>query len=143
MGVELVYRSEVLLPEPLWEQICINGELHLKISLVGKRTGTSNMSVLLIPLNLFVVMESDFYLPPERDPFSFQSMRRSGNNPAVPTEFVLTMVTVSSQSGYWVLHLDNEKCRVWFFAHIGFWLLSSLYGYLPWSRFVRREDLPK
>jgi len=53
------------------------------------------------------------------------------------------MVTVSSQSGYWGLHPGNEKYRVWFFAHIGFWLLSSLYGYLPWSRFVRGEDLPK
>jgi predicted alpha/beta hydrolase len=56
---------------------------------------------------------------------------------------VRAMVTVSSQSGYWGLHPGVEKYRVWFFAHIGFWLLASLYGYLPWSRFVRGEDLPK
>ena len=56
---------------------------------------------------------------------------------------VHAMVTISSQSGYWGLHPGNEKYRVWFFAHIGFWLLSSLFGYLPWSRFVRGEDIPK
>jgi predicted alpha/beta hydrolase len=56
---------------------------------------------------------------------------------------VRAMVTVSSQSGYWGLHPGVEKYRVWFFAHVGFWLLSSLYGYLPWSRFVKGEDLPK
>jgi len=59
------------------------------------------------------------------------------------TSNVRAMVTVSSQSGYWGLHPGVEKYRVWFFAHIGFWLLSSIYGYLPWSRFVRGEDLPK
>jgi predicted alpha/beta hydrolase len=59
------------------------------------------------------------------------------------TADIRAMVTVSSQSGYWGLHPGREKYRVWFFAHIGFWLLTSLYGYLPWSRFVRGEDLPK
>jgi len=59
------------------------------------------------------------------------------------TADVCAMVTVSSQSGYWGLHPGVEKYRVWFFAHIGFWLLSSIYGYLPWSRFVRGEDIPK
>jgi len=59
------------------------------------------------------------------------------------TADVRAMITVSSQSGYWGLHPGNEKYRVWFFAHIGFWLLSSIYGYLPWSRFVRGEDIPK
>jgi len=59
------------------------------------------------------------------------------------TTDVSAMVTVSSQSGYWGLHPGNEKYRVWLYAHIGFWLLSNLYGYLPWSRFVRGEDIPK
>jgi predicted alpha/beta hydrolase len=59
------------------------------------------------------------------------------------TADVRAMVTVSSQSGYWGLHPGIEKVRVWFFAHVGFFLLSSLYGYLPWSRLVRGEDLPK
>ncbi|MDH3943485.1 MAG: alpha/beta fold hydrolase [Anaerolineae bacterium] len=59
------------------------------------------------------------------------------------TTNVSAMVTISSQSGYWGLHPGMEKYRVWFFAHFGFWLLSSAYGYLPWSRFTRGEDLPK
>jgi predicted alpha/beta hydrolase len=56
---------------------------------------------------------------------------------------VRALVTVSAQSGYWGLHPGNEKYRVWFFAHIGFPLLSFLFGYLPWSRFIRGEDIPK
>jgi hypothetical protein len=53
------------------------------------------------------------------------------------------MITVSAQSGYWGLHPGNEKYQVWFFAHVGFWLQTTLYGYLPWSCFARGEDLPK
>jgi predicted alpha/beta hydrolase len=59
------------------------------------------------------------------------------------TADVRAMVTLSAQSGYWGLHPGREKYRVWFFAHVGFRLLVALYGYLPWSRFMRGEDLPK
>ncbi len=56
---------------------------------------------------------------------------------------VRAMVTISAQSGYWRLQPGFEKVKVWFYVHIVFPSLCALYGYLPWSRFARGEDLPK
>ena len=56
---------------------------------------------------------------------------------------VRAMVTVSAQSGYWGLQPGLEKVKVWFYVQLIFPALCALYGYLPWSRFARGEDLPK
>jgi predicted alpha/beta hydrolase len=56
---------------------------------------------------------------------------------------VSAMVTVAAQSGYWGLQPGSEKYRAWFFVHVVFPLTSHIFGYLPWSRFVSGEDLPK
>ena len=58
-------------------------------------------------------------------------------------EPVRAMLTVSALSGYGGLQPGFEKVRVWFYVQLVFPLLCALYGYLPWSRFARGEDLPK
>lgn len=51
------------------------------------------------------------------------------------------MVTFSSQSGYWRLQGAEQKAVVAFHVHVTLPLLSSVYGYVPWSKFGA-EDLP-
>lgn len=58
-------------------------------------------------------------------------------------EKISAMVTLSAQSGYWGLQPGIERYRAWLFVYIAFPLFSRLYGYLPWSRFVSGEDMPK
>ena len=53
------------------------------------------------------------------------------------------MVTVSAQSGYWALMPSPEKYRIWLYAYVLMPMLAYLFGYLPWGRFARGEDLPK
>lgn len=53
------------------------------------------------------------------------------------------MVTLSSQSGYWRLQGGNEPLKIRFIITIIFPLLTAIYGYFPWSKFLPGEDLPK
>lgn len=53
------------------------------------------------------------------------------------------MVTISAQSGYWSLQGGNEPLKVRFMVTIAIPLLTTIYGYLPWSKFLPGEDLPK
>lgn len=53
------------------------------------------------------------------------------------------MVTVSAQSGYWGFQPGREKYRAWLYVYLAFPLLCRLYGYLPWSRLVPGEDMPR
>jgi len=59
------------------------------------------------------------------------------------SEKISAMVTLSAQSGYWALVPSPEKYRIWFYVHLLIPILSWAYGYLPWSRFARGEDLPR
>jgi len=56
---------------------------------------------------------------------------------------ISAMVTFSAQSGYWALVPSSEKYRIWFVLYFLIPILCWVYGYLPWSRFARGEDLPK
>jgi predicted alpha/beta hydrolase len=53
------------------------------------------------------------------------------------------MVTFSSQSGYWGLQGGRQRLPVAFHMYVTFPVLTTLVGYLPWSRFAAAEDLPK
>ena len=53
------------------------------------------------------------------------------------------MVTLSSQSGYWLLQGGFQKASVAFHMHFTFPLLSHLFGYMPFSWFGSSEDIPK
>ena len=59
------------------------------------------------------------------------------------SEKVGAMLTVSAQSGYWALAPALEKYRLWFYVYLLIPILSHLFGYLPWSRLGRGEDLPR
>ncbi len=59
------------------------------------------------------------------------------------TRPVTAMVTLSAQSGYWGLQPGLEKYRVALSVYLVFPALAHLLGYLPWSRLLRGEDLPK
>lgn len=52
------------------------------------------------------------------------------------------MVTFSSQSGYWRLQGAEQKAVVALHTHLTLPVLSSIFGYMPWSKFGA-EDLPK
>ncbi len=54
-----------------------------------------------------------------------------------------SMVTLSSQSGYWKLQGGREPLKVLFHMYLTFPLLSRLVGYMPWSRFAKAKDVPK
>lgn len=56
---------------------------------------------------------------------------------------VTAMATVSSQSGYWGLQGGAEKLRVLLMMGLVVPLLARAVGYLPWSRLVSGEDLPR
>lgn len=53
------------------------------------------------------------------------------------------MVTLSAQSGHWRLQGGEQKFAVAFHVHVTLPVLSSVFGYMPWSRFGSAEDLPK
>lgn len=53
------------------------------------------------------------------------------------------VVAVSAQSGYWGVQGGREPLKVRIIVTILIPLLARLFGYFPWSRFARGEDLPK
>ncbi|MDX1555585.1 MAG: alpha/beta fold hydrolase [Xanthomonadales bacterium] len=53
------------------------------------------------------------------------------------------MVTASAQSGHWRLQGGGQKWTVLLHVYLSLPLLSHLFGYLPWSRFMGGEDIPK
>ncbi len=53
------------------------------------------------------------------------------------------MVTVSAQSGHWRLQGGWQKWAVLFHAYLGMPLLTYVLGYLPWSRIIGGEDIPR
>jgi predicted alpha/beta hydrolase len=53
------------------------------------------------------------------------------------------LVALSAQSGYWRLQGGNQRLPVAFHMYVTFPVLSTLCGYLPWSRIGKAEDLPK
>ena len=54
-----------------------------------------------------------------------------------------SVVTVSAQSGHWALQGGAEKARVLLAVYVMLPVLSRVFGYFPWARFARGEDLPK
>ena len=52
------------------------------------------------------------------------------------------MVTVCAQSGYWRLQGGSEKIKVMLQVYLAIPIVVSLFGYLPWSRFGKAEDIP-
>ncbi|HET9704159.1 MAG TPA: hypothetical protein VFP85_09010, partial [Vicinamibacterales bacterium] len=50
---------------------------------------------------------------------------------------------VSAQSGYWAVQGGHERARVRVIVTVLMPVLSRLFGYFPWGRFARGEDLPK
>ncbi len=53
------------------------------------------------------------------------------------------MVTVASQSGYWRIQGKGQKAAVAFHSHVSLPGLPKIFGYMPWSRISKAEDLPK
>ena len=53
------------------------------------------------------------------------------------------MVGVSAQSGHWGVQGGREPGRVRLVVSVFIPVLARLFGYFPWSRFARGEDLPK
>ena len=58
-------------------------------------------------------------------------------------ERVHAVVGVSAQSGHWAVQGGREPARVRLIVTVLIPLLARLFGYFPWSRFARGEDLPK
>src|SRR5690606_4399027 len=53
------------------------------------------------------------------------------------------VVGVSAQSGHWAVQGGKEPVRVRIIVTVLIPLIARLFGYFPWSRFARGEDLPK
>lgn len=53
------------------------------------------------------------------------------------------MVGASAQSGHWRVQGGREPERVRFIVTVVIPVLARLFGYFPWSRVARGEDLPK
>lgn len=53
------------------------------------------------------------------------------------------MVGVSAQSGHWAVQGGGERWRVFLIVMVLMPLLSRAFGYFPWGRFARGEDLPR
>jgi len=53
------------------------------------------------------------------------------------------MVTLSAQSGYWRLQGGRQPVVVWLLVYLIIPLLTGVFGYFPWSKFGKAEDLPK
>ncbi|MDJ0622244.1 MAG: alpha/beta fold hydrolase [Desulfocapsaceae bacterium] len=58
-------------------------------------------------------------------------------------DHIAAMISLSSQSGYWLLQGGMQKAIVAFHAYITLPLLSVIFGYMPWSKIGTAEDLPK
>jgi predicted alpha/beta hydrolase len=58
-------------------------------------------------------------------------------------DWIDAVVTLSSQSGYWRLQGGFQKLAVACHAYVTLPLLSSLFGYTPWSWIGPAEDIPK
>jgi predicted alpha/beta hydrolase len=56
---------------------------------------------------------------------------------------IAAVVGVSAQSGYWGVQGGREPANVRLIVTVLVPLLAGLFGYFPWSRFARGEDLPK
>jgi predicted alpha/beta hydrolase len=56
---------------------------------------------------------------------------------------VRSMLSVSSQSGYWRLQGGGQKAAVALHVHLTLPVLARVFGYVPWSRFSAAEDLPR
>jgi predicted alpha/beta hydrolase len=52
-------------------------------------------------------------------------------------------VGISAQSGHWAVQGGSEPFKVRLIVTVLIPLLARLFGYFPWSRFARGEDLPK
>ncbi|VAW02432.1 Hydrolases of the alpha/beta superfamily [hydrothermal vent metagenome] len=53
------------------------------------------------------------------------------------------MVTVASQSGYWRIQGKGQRMVVAFHSHVALPGLPKIFGYMPWSRISKAEDIPK
>ncbi|WP_428266761.1 alpha/beta hydrolase family protein [Haliangium sp.] len=53
------------------------------------------------------------------------------------------MLAFSAQSGHWRLQGGEQKATVCFHVHVTLPVLSTLFGYMPWSAVGAGEDLPK
>jgi predicted alpha/beta hydrolase len=53
------------------------------------------------------------------------------------------VVGVSAQSGHWAVQGGSEPVKVRIIVTVLIPLFARLFGYFPWSRFARGEDLPK
>jgi predicted alpha/beta hydrolase len=53
------------------------------------------------------------------------------------------VVGISAQSGHWAVQGGREALKVRFIVTVLIPLLARSFGYFPWSRFARGEDLPK
>ncbi len=53
------------------------------------------------------------------------------------------IVMVAAQSGYWKYWKGAGKLKMWFYWHVLFPLLTSMFGYLPSKRVSGMENLPK
>jgi len=58
-------------------------------------------------------------------------------------EGIAGMITYSAQSGNWRLQGGRQEWAVLFHTYLSLPVLSHLFGYLPWSRFMGGEDVPK
>jgi predicted alpha/beta hydrolase len=58
-------------------------------------------------------------------------------------ELIDGMITVSAQSAYGQLQGGRQQWVVLLHTHVTMPFLSHLFGYLPWSRFIGGEDIPK
>lgn len=52
-------------------------------------------------------------------------------------------IGVSAQSGHWAVQGGREPARVRIIVTVVIPILARLFGYFPWSRVARGEDLPK
>lgn len=82
----------------------------------------------IAPQRLFVVGHS----------FGGQAVGMLGNGSRIDA-----VVGVSAQSGHWAVQGGNEPVKVRIIVTVLIPLLARLFGYFPWSRFARGEDLPK
>lgn len=58
-------------------------------------------------------------------------------------ERIDAVIGVSAQSGHWAVQGGSEPLKVRILVTLLMPLFARLFGYFPWSRFARGEDLPK
>lgn len=52
------------------------------------------------------------------------------------------VATFSAQSGYWKIQHPNQRYKLLISSYVIFPLLTSCFGYLPWSKLFGGEDVP-